>query len=114
MSTSASGMLGVTTVAKGSRRPHKASTASARSNESPLLATITGSTTNLSTPATFSSSATVAMMLLLESMPVFTAFAPMSESTACIWAAMISTGTSWTAVTCMVFWAVMAVSTEAP
>ncbi len=47
-------------------------------------------------------------------MPILTASAPMSESTASIWAATKSTGTAWMALTPRVFWAVRAVITLMP
>ena len=49
-STSASGMLGVTTSASGSRRARRAATASSSMRRAPLVATITGSTTTLRAP----------------------------------------------------------------
>ena len=58
--------------------------------------------------------ATVAIATGTDSMPIFTAFTCRSENTASICAAMKCAGTSWIAVTPLVFCAVSAVMTEAP
>ncbi len=58
---------------------------------------------------TRSRSATARTIPALASMPILTASAPMSSRTASICAATISAGTSWTARTSRVFWAVSAV-----
>ena len=75
---------------------------------------MTGSTTRRATPPDRSRPATASTIAVLKSIPVFTASDPMSESTASICATTISTGTPWIAVTPSVFWAVIAVTTEAP
>ena len=54
------------------------------------------------------------MEVVLGSMPVLTASAPMSDITASIWARTISTGTSKVSVTPRVRCAVITVKTEAP
>ena len=104
----------MTTVASGSSSVRSASTASSRSRRSPLVATITGSTTSVEMPCSRTFAATTRMISEFEIMPVFTASAPMSVTTASIWAATISGGISWTAVTPSVFWAVIAVSADIP
>ena len=58
--------------------------------------------------------ATAAMTAAFDSMPIFTAPTSRSENTASICAAMNSGGTSWMAVTPLVFCAVSAVITDAP
>ena len=58
--------------------------------------------------------ATAAAAAALPSMPIFTAPTSRSANTASICAAMKSAGTSWMAVTPLVFCAVSAVITEAP
>ena len=73
----------MTTVASGNSRPVSVATASGSSSLLPELATMTGSTTSGS-PRPASSSATVSMMAEEKSMPVLTASAPMSSSTALI------------------------------
>ena len=115
---SASGILGVTTAAMGNSRSRRAPTASSCRRESPLLATITGSTTNRRSSGIaeyfLSDLVTHSMIALLESIPVFTASAPMSVTTASICDSITLVGTSCTVVTASVFWAVMAVRTEVP
>ena len=59
-------------------------------------------------------SATARTISALPSMPVFTASAPMSPSTASIWARTSAGGSTWTAETATVFCAVIAVTAEAP
>ena len=54
------------------------------------------------------------MMADDESIPVFTASAPMSPITASIWERTVSTGISTTSTTSRVFWAVTAVMTDVP
>ena len=58
--------------------------------------------------------ATASMMAELDSIPVLTASAPMSDMTAFIWDSTRDTGSSSTSVTPTVFWAVIAVRTEVP
>ena len=65
-------------------------------------------------PCSVTFSATISMIPALESIPVLTASAPMSEMTASICDLIIESGISTTSVTVCVFWAVMAVSTEVP
>ena len=65
-------------------------------------------------PCSRTFAATTRMISELAIMPVLTASTPMSVTTASIWAATISGGISWTAVTPRVFWAVIAVSADMP
>ena len=77
-------------------------------------ATITGSSTTLLCRQRSRPAATASITAGCESMPIFTALTSRSENTASIWAAMKSPGTSWMAVTPLVFCAVSAVTTQAP
>lgn len=114
VSTSASGRLGVTRSARGRRSRANASRASSRRSGAPPLATITGSTTNRSTPCSPRALATDRTISAENSMPVFTASAPMSESTLRIWAPTASGSTGNTPWTPTEFWAVTAVRAELP
>src|SRR6476646_5509071 len=78
----------------------------------PLLEIMTGSTTRLKTSWGFNIFATVSTMGVDDNMPVLTAAISKSSKTASIWAAITEGGTSKTAVTSSVFWAVMAVMTD--
>ena len=78
------------------------------------MATMTGSTTTQAREWWSNAEATHSIIELLANIPVFTASAPISVSTASIWARMTSVGTSWMADTPVVFWAVMAVMVEVP
>ena len=75
---------------------------------------MTGSSTSLLCRQRSSPAAIVSMTALCDTMPIFTAPTSRSENTASICAAMNSGGTSWIAVTPLVFCAVKAVITEAP
>jgi hypothetical protein len=76
------------------------------------VAISTGSTTRFgSRPAR---SAITAATSGSPTMPTLTAATGRSDNTASIWAATMSAGTWWIAVTPSVFWAVTAVSTDAP
>ena len=96
VSTSASGMFGVTTRARRSSVARTACTASSSSRRSPLLATITGSTTRLGSSSASTDAATASTMAEVASMPVFTASQPMSLTTASICAVTNSAGTRCT------------------
>src|SRR5712692_7426630 len=113
-SAAASWRFGVTTSASGSASAMSAARASGWSSGSPDLAIITGSSTRGRRPCADSRSATARMIGAVESMPIFTASAPMSESTASICWATNSGGTLNTPCTPTEFWAVSAVSTEVP
>ncbi len=113
-STSASGMFGVTTRASRSSVVFSACAASWSSNWSPLLATITGSTTRLGRSSDSIAAATTSTMAEVASMPVLTASQPMSAATASICAPTNSAGTRCTPVTPRVFCAVRAVTAEVP
>ena len=76
--TSASGMLGVSRVARGRSFSFRASTASSEMRRAPLVATITGSTTMFRAPYCRSLSAMTAMRAVEDTMPVFTASGKMS------------------------------------
>ena len=76
--TSASGMLGVSRVARGRSVSFRASTASSEMSRAPLVATITGSTTMFRAPYCRSLSAMTAMRAVEDTMPVFTASGKMS------------------------------------
>ena len=77
-STSASGRLGVTTRARCSSDARTAWTASASSRRSPLLATITGSTTRFGSSSASMAATTASTVAAVASIPVFTASQPMS------------------------------------
>ena len=91
-----------------------ASTASAASRRSPEVATITGSSTMFLARWSARPFATVSMLAVCDSMPIFTASTSRSEKTASICALMKSAGTSWMPVTPCVFCAVSATMTDAP
>ena len=114
VSTAASRLLGVTTVASGTSTDRMASTASSRSSRKPVLATITGSMTVGPREWLWMRSATHRMISLLDSIPVLTASAPMSATMASIWASIISVGVSSTELTPRVFCAVMVVMAQVP
>src|SRR6266851_8982002 len=113
-STSASGMLGVTTAASGSRYLYRDAMASLCSSLAPPLATMTGSTTRLMIPCCLIAAATPSMIFALASIPVLAACTPMSSTTASICARMTRIGTSWISETVTVFWAVTAVIADVP
>jgi len=75
---------------------------------------ITGSSTTWVARQRSSPAATVAIAAEPESMPILTAFTARSENTASICAAIKCGGTSWIALTPMVFCAVSAVTIDAP
>ena len=114
VSFSASGRFGVTIIAIGTMMLFTASTASASSRESPLCATITGSTTSFFTPSSESPSATALIAPRLPSIPVFTASSGKSRPTARICAFIISGGTGWIPVTPTEFCTVTAVIADVP
>src|SRR5712691_7905539 len=113
-STSASGMLGVTTAATGSRYLYRDAMASLCSSLAPPLATMTGSTTRFRIPCSLIAAATASMISALASIPVLAACTPMSSTTASIWARITRIGTSWISETVTVFWAVTAVIADVP
>jgi hypothetical protein len=92
--TSASGMFGVTTAARGIRSLIRVPRASSRSRGLPPLATMTGSTTSLRILYRRIFFATQRMISDEESMPVFAASTPMSLATESNCASMNSTGMS--------------------
>ena len=101
------------TVASGRISSTRATTAGGWSNTSPDLAIITGSTTT-GAATRRRPAATAATIAGENSMPTLTAPTAMSARTASSWAETIAGATSATAVTAQVFWAVIAVTTEAP
>ena len=113
-SASASKTLGVMTVASGSSSSRIDWRASSASRESPLLATITGSTTRLGMRKARIASATVRTISALDSMPVLAASAPMSVMTLSICFRTNSGETSKIPCTPTVFWAVRAVMADMP
>ena len=110
----ASGRLGVIRRACGNSSRFSASTASASSRTSPLVATITGSTTSGRRGPSRSRRATASTMPALASIPVLMAPTARSHSTASICATTKEAATGSTAATPCVFCAVSAVMTEAP
>ena len=108
-STSASGMLGVITLASGNKRPVSASEAPSLIRRLPLVDTITGSTTMFSAACARSDSAIATTFNADDTMPIFTAPGRMSSNTASICCTTNSLGTSSTPETPRVFWAVSAV-----
>ena len=80
-STSASGMLGVSTVASGSSSRSSVSTASSQISREPDVDTITGSTTTLPAPYFFKLSAITRINSADDTMPIFTASGLMSVNT---------------------------------
>src|SRR5712691_1430356 len=113
-STPASWRFGVTTVASGRISLTSAARASGSSSGSPDLAIITGSSTIWSCPCALRRLATSAMIGAVESMPIFTASAPKSESTEWICVPMNSGGRLKTPWTPTEFCAVTAVITLIP
>ena len=114
VSAFASSRFGVTTVARGKSPSISVDTASGSSSASPLLASITGSTTMGMSGYARSASATAAMISALASMPVLMAPAPISERTESICAVTASGGRLKTACTPRVFWAVTDVTADMP
>ena len=113
-STSASGMLGVITVARQNSWRTSASTAASAMSAEPDVAIITGSTTTLAALWRSSPSAMAPTMAGDDTMPIFTASGRMSSKTASIWVPTKTGSTSSTSVTPSVFWAVSAVMTLSP
>ena len=72
-STSASGILGVSTLAIGSRHSFNVSIASSLISLDPLVATMTGSTTILSALYAFNFSAMMRIRGLADTIPILTA-----------------------------------------
>ena len=101
-------------VASGIRSRFIASTALGASRTSPLVATMTGSTTRGRDGAARRMRATASTMSALASMPVLIAPTARSLSTASIWAKTKGAATGSTAFTPRVFCAVSAVITAAP
>ncbi len=113
VSWATSSRLGVATVATGSSLVRTESSAEAASSASPCLETPTGSTTaGASVPAI--NSATVSTSSAEDSIPVLTAWTPMSSTTLRYWARTASTGSSQAPCTPSEFCAVTAVSTLMP
>ena len=114
-SSSASGRLGVITVATRSSSPRRAATASSSISASPCLLAQTGSTTT-GTPAgrLLSNAATRRVVAAVPSIPVLTASTPMSSTTLRNWARTASSGSGHQPWTPTEFWAVTAVSTLIP
>ena len=113
-SAAASGRFGVTTSARGISTRLSTSIASGASSLSPEVAIMTGSSTTWLCRQRSRPAAMVSMTPRWDTMPILTALTSRSEKTASIWAATNSAGTSWIAVTPLVFCAVKAVITEAP
>ena len=109
---SASGMLGVSTVARGSRSSFRAETASSVMSRSPEVATITGSTTRFLAPYSFSLAAITRISGMLETMPVFTASGKISVNTQSSSSARKSGVHSTMLLTPVVFWATRAVTAQ--
>ena len=109
-SISASGMLGVTTSARGRSAALSVPMASSRRSFAPLVATMTGSTTTCRAPYSRSFAAMSSMSPAEETMPTFTASGLMSVNTASSSAAKNSGVASRMSVTPVVFWAVRAVT----
>ena len=99
--------FGVTTVASTINRPN-AAIVSASASASPLVATMTGSTT-IGTSRPASTSATACAVSADPIIPILTASTPISVTTELICASTISVGTGSTACTPKVFCAVIAV-----
>ena len=87
-SFSASGMLGVSNVARGSTADRSAEMALSCMRGLPFLAYITGSMTTWRGRYFFRPAATASMHAGVESMPTLTASGGMSSNTASIWSAM--------------------------
>ena len=85
--TSASGILGVRTAARGRSSSFRASTASWEMRREPLVATITGSTTMFLALYCFSLSAITSMRPVEETIPVLTASGKMSVKMQSSWLA---------------------------
>ena len=98
----ASGMLGVNSAAKGSKRVRSASMASVCNKASPDLAIITGSRT-IGLGQSIRAATTVPIMSDVASIPILTAPVFKSSNTASSWAAMMLVGILCTAVTAWVF-----------
>ena len=109
---SASGMLGVSTVARGSSCSFRAATASSEISRSPEVATITGSTTRFLAPYSFSLAAITWISGMLDTMPVFTASGKMSVNTQSSSSARNSGVHSTMSLTPVVFWATRAVTAQ--
>ena len=105
----ASGMLGVTTAARGNSFSRRAAAASLSSSRDPLVETITGSTTTFWAPYWRSFWAMTRMSPAEETMPTFTASGRMSWNTASICWPKNSGPTSKMLVTPKVFCTVSAV-----
>src|SRR5688500_16713920 len=113
-SSSASGILGVSTVAKGNRRVRNASSASSSSSLAPEVATMTGSTTSCAGRCVSIASATAWMTFAFASIPSLTAPMRKSSKQASICARRKPISGTWTAVTPRVFCAVSAAIAERP
>ena len=85
LSTSASGMLCVTTVASGSSSRSSVSTASSQISREPDVDTITGSATTPTAPYFFKLSAITQISAADDTMPIFTASGRMSVNTQSSW-----------------------------
>ncbi len=108
-----SSMFGVTTVAR-EQKVIMACSASGSSRLSPLVATITGSTTRICGGCSSSHSETVAMSAAVPSMPVLTASITTSSLTARSCWSRNGAGGTWMSRTPRVFWATSAVTTLMP
>ena len=108
-STSASGIFGVITVARGNNLVFNVPIASSLMSFAPLVATITGSTTIFFAWYAVSLSAIVSIRALEETIPVFTASGYISVKIRSSSSAKNSGVTSIMSVTPVVFWAVSAV-----
>src|SRR3989454_11823026 len=113
-SAAASGRFGVTTSASGRSSLASAARASGWSSTSPDLAIITGSRTMRAFPCARRRSDTTPMIGAVESIPIFTASAPKSESTESSWRPTNSGGRLKTPWTPTEFCAVTAVITLIP
>ena len=111
--TASSGMFGVTTSAMA-QYSHMACSASGASSRSPLVATMTGSTTSVVGRCSANQLWTVSMIATSASIPVLTASRWTSSATAASWSRRNSTGGTWMLRTPVVFWATSEVTTVIP
>ena len=113
VSTASSWMLGVTTVARRQNWT-MACSASGSSSRSPLVATMTGSTTSTGGWCSSSQASTAVMVSTVPSIPVLTASRVTSSLTARSWSVRKSVGGVWMERTPWVFWATRAVTALIP
>lgn len=94
VSTASSSMFGVTTLARRQNRSIACSASGAR-RRSPLVATMTGSTTSTRGGCPSTQAVTVSITSAVPSMPVLTASSSTSLPTAASWAARTAVGGTW-------------------